>query len=131
MLLAPREKVHGKVFYVGDQPVDLRVWVDAISRRLTGTPVRYIPTWLVRSIALGGDLLKAVHIPFPITAGRFRSMTSDYITPMDRTVEAFGEAPFSLEQGVDETIKWYENGSERIIAHTLKDVRLKPASLGQ
>ena len=131
MLLAPREKVHGKVFYVGDQPVDLRVWVDAISRRLTGKPVRYIPTWLVRSIALGGDLLKAVHIPFPITTGRFRSMTSDYITPMDRTVEAFGEAPFSLEQGVDETIKWYENGSERIIAHTLKDVRLKPASLGQ
>jgi GlcNAc-P-P-Und epimerase len=130
MLTSPRDQVNGKVFYVGDQPVDLRIWVDAISRRLTGKPVRYIPTWLVRSIAFGGDVLKGVRIPFPITTGRFRSMTSDYITPMDRTEAAFGKAPFSLEQGVDETVKWYENGSERIIAHTLKDVRLKPVTKG-
>lgn len=128
MLAAPRERVAGKVFYVGDQPFDLRIWVDAISRRLTGRPVRYIPTWLVRTIALGGDVLKLVRIPFPITTGRFRSMTSDYITPMDRTIDALGEAPYSLEQGVDEMVKWYENGSDRIIAHTLKDVRMKPAT---
>lgn len=125
MLTAPVDKVNGKVFYVGDQPFDLRIWVDAISRRLTGRPVRYIPTWLVRSIALGGDVLKALHVPFPITSGRFRSMTSDYITPMDRTIEAFGNAPTSMEAGVDEMVRWYENGSERIIAHTLKDVRMK------
>lgn len=128
ILEAPVEKVNGKVFYVGDQPFDLRIWVDAISRRLTGKPVRYIPTWLVRSIALGGDVLKAVRIPFPITTGRFRSMTSDYITPMDRTIAAFGEAPWTLEAGVDAMVKWYDNGSERIVAHTLKDVRLKPGT---
>lgn len=127
MLTLPKEQVNGKVFYVGDQPVDLRIWVEAISRRLTGKTVRYIPSWLVRSIAFGGDILAAVHIPFPITTGRYRSMTSDYITPMDRTIAALGEAPFSLEKAVDETIKWYENGSDRIIAHTLKDVRMKPA----
>jgi nucleoside-diphosphate-sugar epimerase len=127
MLRAPVEKVNGKVFYVGDQPFDLRIWVDAISRRLVGRSVRYIPTWLVRSIAFGGDILKALRIPFPITTGRYRSMTSDYITPMDRTIDTFGEAPWSLESGVDEMVKWYDNGSERIIAHTLKDVRLKNA----
>ena len=44
-------------------------------------------------IALGGDVLKFVGIPFPITSGRFRSMTSDYITPMDKTIERLGEAP--------------------------------------
>ena len=130
MLTLPKEQMNGKVFYVGDQPFDLRTWVDAISKRLTGKPVRYIPSWLVRSIAFGGDILKLIHIPFPITTGRYRSMTSDYITPMDRTIAAVGEAPFSLEQAVDETITWYENGSERIIAHTLKDVRLKPAEQG-
>ena len=51
-------------------------------------------------------------------------------TPMDRTIAAVGEAPFSLEKAVDETITWYENGSDRIVAHTLKDVRLKPAAQG-
>lgn len=127
MLTAPVEKVNGKVFYVGDQPIDLRLWVDAISRRLVGKPVRYIPTWLVRTMALGGDVLKVLRIPFPITTGRFRSMTSDYITPMDKTVAAFGAAPWSLEQGVEATVNWYDNGSERIVAHALKDVRLKPA----
>ncbi|MBL8001351.1 MAG: NAD(P)-dependent oxidoreductase [Flavobacteriales bacterium] len=126
MLESPRAQVDGKVFYVGDRPFDLRTWVDAISRALVGRPVRYIPTWAIRGIALGGDLLKALRIPFPITTGRFRSMTSDYITPMDATIAAFGEAPYSLEQGVKEMVRWYDNGSERIVGHTLKDVRLKP-----
>jgi hypothetical protein len=45
----------------------------------------------------GGDwrsagTLKAA-IPFPITSGRFRSMTSDYITPMDRTTKACTPRP--------------------------------------
>ncbi|MGH8572473.1 MAG: NAD-dependent epimerase/dehydratase family protein [Gammaproteobacteria bacterium] len=34
MLSAPREQVDGKVFYVGDRPFDLKVWVDAVSREL-------------------------------------------------------------------------------------------------
>jgi GlcNAc-P-P-Und epimerase len=127
ILIAPPEKVNGRVFYVGDQPMDLRIWVDAISRRLVRKPVRYIPTWLVRTAALGGDVLKFFRIPFPITSGRFRSMTTDYITPMDRTVEAFGEAPWTLERGVDAMVAWYDNASEHIVAHTLKDVRRKPA----
>ena len=125
MLLAPREKVAGKVFYVGDAPVDLKVWVDAISRELTGKPVRFMPSWVIRSIAGVGDVLQAFRIPFPITTGRFRSMTSDYVTPMDRTVEAFGEAPFGLKEAVKQTIAWYRAGSEKVIAHTLKDVRQK------
>ncbi|MEO8589858.1 MAG: NAD(P)-dependent oxidoreductase [Flavobacteriales bacterium] len=123
MLTAPLEKISGKVFYVGDQPIDLKVWVEAVSRNLIGKPVRYIPTGLIRAIALFGDALKTLRIPFPITTGRFRSMTSDYITPMDRTIEAFGEAPYGLEEGVKETVKWYDGGSEGVIAPVLKDVR--------
>jgi nucleoside-diphosphate-sugar epimerase len=70
-----------------------------------------------------------LRIPFPITSGRFRSMTSDYITPMDRTIEAVGEAPYSLEEGVKEMVRWYDAGSERIVAPVLRDVRQRtPAS---
>lgn len=126
ILAAPRERIDGRVFYVGDPPIDLRVWVDAVSRELVHRPVRYIPTWLVKGVALAGDALKAVGLPFPITSGRFRSMTSDYITPMDKTIAALGEAPWTLEAGVKEMVKWYDNGSERIVAPTRKDVRVKP-----
>lgn len=132
MLEAPPDVVRGRVFYVGDPPIDLRIWVEAVHRRLTGRKVRYIPTIMVRALALAGDLLKVFHVPFPITSGRFRSMTSDYVTPMDRTIEAFGAAPFSLEQGVDRTIRWYDDDSERIQAPMRIDVRKEPAhvSLG-
>jgi hypothetical protein len=50
-------------------------------------------------------------------------MTSDYITPMDRTINALGEAPWSIEAGVKEMVKWYDGGSERIVKPTRIDVR--------
>lgn len=122
MLIVEHARVNGRVLYVGDQPFDLRTWVEAVSKRLTGKPVRYVPNALVRMLALGGDVLKAIGIGFPITSGRYRSMTSDYITPMDRTIDALGPAPFTMEQGIDATIRWYENGSEAIAHPPLKAV---------
>jgi hypothetical protein len=113
---------------VGDRPFDLKEWVEVVSRELTGKPVRYIPTALIRLMAWGGDVLKAVHIPFPITSGRFRSMTSDYVTPMDKTIQVVGEAPWSIQDGVKAMVRWYDNGSERIVAPVLKDVRQKKAA---
>lgn len=127
ILEAPRERVHGKSLYVGDQPFDLKVWVEEVSKQLTGKPVRYIPTAVVRSLALAGDALKAIRVPFPISSGRYRSMTSDYITPMDRTIEAVGAAPFSLTEGVRATIAWYDDASERWAPGPKKDPRAAAA----
>jgi nucleoside-diphosphate-sugar epimerase len=129
MLSVPRALVDRQVLYVGDRPFDLKEWVEVVSRELTGKPVRYIPTALIRLMAWGGDVLKAVHIPFPITSGRFRSMTSDYVTPMDKTIQVVGEAPWSIQDGVKAMVRWYDNGSERIVAPVLKDVRQKKAAL--
>lgn len=123
ILELPAEKVAGKVFYVGDPPMELRTWVEVISQALVQRPVRYIPTWMVRGLAMTGDVLKMVHVPFPITSGRFRSMTSDYITPMDRTEEALGRAPWSLAQGAAETVKWYDTESAMAARPDLIDVR--------
>lgn len=114
MLHADRSLIDGKVYYVGDPPFDLRVWVEAISMALVGKRVRYIPTWIVRGLALCGDALKVLGIPFPITSGRFRSMTSDYVTPIDATIAAFGDAPYGLEEGAREMVAWFDAGSEHI-----------------
>jgi GlcNAc-P-P-Und epimerase len=127
MLHAPRPVVDGRVFYVGDRPFDLKEWVEVVSRELVGKPVRYIPTFLIQLLAWVGDAFKLIGLPFPITSGRFRSMTSDYITPMDKTIDALGEAPWTIEAGVKETVKWYDNGSERIIKPVRIDVRQHPA----
>lgn len=105
------EKTDKTVFYVGDQPFDLRLWVDAISDALIGKKVRYVPTFLVHLLAIGGDIFKAVGFRFPITSGRFRSMTQDYVTPMDHTESVLGKAPFSLEDGATEMVRWYKEES--------------------
>lgn len=124
ILHAPREVVDQHVFYVGDQPFDLKVWVEGVSRALTGKPVRYIPNWVVRALALFGDVMKLLHLPFPISSGRYRSMTTDYITPMDRTIDALGQAPFSMEEGIALTLKWYNADSDRYKAGDRTDVRI-------
>ncbi|MBK8611889.1 MAG: NAD(P)-dependent oxidoreductase [Flavobacteriales bacterium] len=128
MLNVPRALVDRQVLYVGDRPFDLKEWVELVSRELTGKPVRYIPTGLIRLVAWGGDVLKAVRIPFPISSGRFRSMTSDYVTPMDKTIQVVGEAPWTMQEGVKAMVRWYDNGSERIVGPVLKDVRQKNAA---
>lgn len=102
---------HEKVFYVGDQPFDLRIWVDAISNALTGKKVRYVPTVFVHLLAICGDMFRALGMRFPINSGRFRSMTQDYITPMDHTENALGKAPFTVAQGAEEMVKWYREES--------------------
>ncbi len=127
LLHADRDTVHGRVFYVGDRPFDLKVWVEAVSMELTGRPVRYIPAWVVRAAAWAGDVLTAVGMPFPITSGRYRSMTSAYETPMDRTITALGEAPYTMEEGIREMVRWYDDGSERIKAPARLHVDQAPA----
>jgi hypothetical protein len=39
-----------------------------------------------------------------------------------------GEAPWSIQDGVKAMVRWYDNGSERIVAPVLKDVRQKKAA---
>lgn len=126
ILSAPREQVDRKVFYVGDRPMDLRLWVEAVSQALVGRRVRYLPKVVVALMALTGDLLETLRIPFPITSGRFGSMTHDYITPMDKTIAALGEAPYSMEEGVKATVNWYDTRSAAIKRPSFRDVRTEP-----
>ena len=51
ILESPVDQVAGKVFYVGDPPIVLNEWVEEVSRRLTGRPVRYMPAILVQLLA--------------------------------------------------------------------------------
>ncbi len=106
ILQAPEELVAGKVYYVGDRPIELLDWVDGFSLGLTGKHVRVVPRALVRAMAYAGDAVRGLGLQFPIFSSRYRSMTEDYPTPMEATFEAFGEPPYSFEQGIAETVDW-------------------------
>jgi nucleoside-diphosphate-sugar epimerase len=104
---APRDFVHGQTVYLGDPPGDIFDWVNGFSCALTGRTVRVVPRPLMRSLALLGDIPSYLTgKPFLINSSRFRSMTTDYLTPMDKTFELLGKNPYSLEDGIRETVEW-------------------------
>jgi hypothetical protein len=104
---APYDAVHGKTLYLGDRPIDLFDWVNGFSRALTGREVRVVPRTLMRGLALVGDIpTYLTGKPSLINSSRFRSMTTDYETRMEPTFELLGENPYTLEDGIRETIEW-------------------------
>jgi len=102
----PEAVVNGKVFYVGDQPIDLYDWVNGFSLKQRGKSVIVVPRSFVFGLALIGDILRLVQLKFPITTSRFRSMTTDNPVDLTKTIEALGEPKYTLQQGIDETISW-------------------------
>jgi nucleoside-diphosphate-sugar epimerase len=106
LLSSDKSKVSGKVFYVGDEPIDLYEWVNGFSLGQTGKPVRVVSRPLVRALALIGDVLKAVGFNFPITSSRYFSMTTSNPAPMGRTFEELGKPRFTIQEGIAHTVNW-------------------------
>ncbi len=109
----PEDRVNGQTLYVGDEVADIYDWANGFCVALCGRRAPKIPRPLLRTIALGGDIVSAIQgKPFYLTSSRYRSMTSDYPTPMEKTLEILGRGPYSLQQGIDETVAWLRvNGS--------------------
>jgi nucleoside-diphosphate-sugar epimerase len=106
LLGAPPEFVNRRVFYVGDPPDELIKWVDAFALALTGRRVRKVPIAVLKTIALMGDFMEAVIGRAPLTSSRLRSMTEDYVTPMEPTFALLGPPHFSVDEGIVATMSW-------------------------
>ncbi len=106
ILTASPEKVHSKVYYVGDEPLNLYDWVNGFSEKLTGKNVRVVPRILIKMVASLGDILKQAKIGFPLTSSRFQNMVCDNVAPMEKTIQDFGRPPFSMEDGISKTVEW-------------------------
>lgn len=98
--------VNGKVYYVGDPPIPLFDWANGFSLAIAGKPVKIIPRPLLKTISAVGSLLNYLGLRFPISLSRYRSMTEDYYSPVDITIRQFGVPPYSLRDGITETVNW-------------------------
>ena len=98
--------VSGRTFYLGDPPGDIKVWVSAFSKALTGRQPRIVPGFLLRGIALVGDLVRLTGRSFPLFSRRYKSMTQSYLVDMGPTIAALGSSKYSVEDGVKETVEW-------------------------
>lgn len=108
ILAADEQRVRGRTFYLGDPPIDLRVWVDAFARGLGVSPPRTAPRALLYGLAALGDLLRAGGWRnVPLTRFRYRNMVTP--TPLDvRPIhELAGPSRVGLEEGVARTVEWW------------------------
>ena len=106
----PEASVHGKVFYVGDRPDTIDHWVFGFHRAIRGKHPRVIPAPVIRCLALIGDGISALmRRPFYITSSRLKSMTQDYSVDIAETFRILGEPPWSLEEGIKQTVEWLES----------------------
>ena len=109
LLIVPDDEISGRTFYLSDyEPVVIRKWADMISRKLRDRPVPKVPGALMRIAAIAGDALKLCGMKNPpITTFRLRNMTAETSgIPLDSIRAITGPLPYSLTQGVDETIAW-------------------------
>jgi len=109
LLSADYSMINGKVFYVGDEPIDLYEWVNNFSIVITGKSVRVAPRILLRLIALLGDVIRKLGINFPMYSSRYKNMVSSNPCDMEKTFRITGKGPVDLLTGIKKTVDWYLN----------------------
>jgi len=109
LLHAEKELIDKKVFYVGDEPIDLYEWVNNFSIVLTGKSVRVAPRILLRLVALLGDVLRKLGIDFPLYSSRYKNMVFSNPCDMVKTFQITGKGPVDLLTGIMKTADWYLN----------------------
>jgi nucleoside-diphosphate-sugar epimerase len=108
---APVGQIHKKVFYLTDYDrFTIREWADMISVKLKNKRIRTIPEPFVRLLAWGGDLLKLCGVKEPpFSSFRLRNMRANTTgIPIEPIKRITGPLPYSMEQGVEETIAWLQ-----------------------
>jgi nucleoside-diphosphate-sugar epimerase len=117
IMIAPVEKINAKVFYVGDAPIDSYIWLNELSMQMTGKQIKRLPKNFFSIIALIGDKLRAIKVPFPLYSERFKNMIESYPAPTHITIELFGVAEADLKKNVSETLKWLGEEGKPFFAH--------------
>lgn len=109
LLRAPAGRIQGRRFHVADEcPVCIGDWAQTVATALGRRPPRHIPEAVVRLAAGCGDALRFLGWKNPpLHSQRLANMRSHSpFFPMDETLELAGPLPFTIVDGVRETIEW-------------------------
>jgi len=114
LLLDDSGETGGKTYYLADYPVyTVREWADSIQRELGKSKIKTVPLPILRVVALMGDGLKfAGWSDPPLTSFRLNNMFTGGLYPTEKTQAFVGDLPYSLEDGVRQTVKWMRTQSE-------------------
>ncbi len=109
LLLQAGRDASQQTYYLGDYPQhSIQEWADLIRQELGRagkTPV--FPIGAMRQIARFGDACKALGWSDPpLTSFRLNNMLTGAHYPIEKTEEIVGTLPFTLQDGVQQTLDW-------------------------
>lgn len=119
LLFSEAESSHGETFYLADYPEhSIQEWGDLIQRSLGRRRIPVMPIPILRTIAGVGDLCKKIGWQDPpLTNFRLNNMLTGAHYPIEKIQQLAGSLPYSMEEGVRQTIRWmYE---QRQIRHSV------------
>ena len=105
----PKEKINGKILYLGNSPEDPSLLMDAFSIELTGKKLPRIPVPILKAILRISLTLRTLGLKVPFDALRFEIMTQDYFVDIESTLRLIGPVEENLAERTRETIAWYKN----------------------
>jgi nucleoside-diphosphate-sugar epimerase len=115
LLNAPPESIHRKTFYLADyEPLDLVAWSDAFQRAFQARPIPRVPVPVAHTLAYCGDAANALGMrSFPFNSRRLKNILTEYQFDLTATKAVCGPLPRTIEQGVQETVQWFNGISSR------------------
>jgi GlcNAc-P-P-Und epimerase len=107
---ADNRQIRAKTFYLGDyEPLSLKMWINGLAQALGAAPPRSVPVVVARFLGLGGDILNWMGLKtFPLNSYRVRNILTEYIFDMAETERICGALPFTTDQGVTRTVRWFK-----------------------
>jgi nucleoside-diphosphate-sugar epimerase len=101
-------KVNRRTFYVSDdQNMDVLQFAHSIQKAFGAPPIRQVPFFVMKSLAVTGDFLKKLGMSNPpLTSFRLNNLLTPMHYDMSATTAVAGPAPYTLDQGVQITADW-------------------------
>jgi nucleoside-diphosphate-sugar epimerase len=111
LLFSKLDAIEKNVFYLADYPyTSVQDWSNTISKAFGRAKVLVAPIFIMKIIALMGDVLKFCGFSDPpITSFRLKNILTGGYYPIENTKKIVGDLPFSMEKGVEKTVKWVNN----------------------
>lgn len=103
------EQINKKVFYLSDyEPFTIKDWADTISMKMNHKKPYTMPDILVKFLTKVGDLTKLLgYKDPPISTFRLKNMNAETSEiPLEQIKSITGPLPYTMQQGVEETIEW-------------------------
>ena len=107
ILFVDLNKTDSQVFYVGEESMSSKKWVNQTYFHLKGSYPLSVPNFILIIGAYFGDFLKYFGIKFPLTSLRLSNMLESYYVPIEKTINLFGLNYNDLNKNLKVTMDWY------------------------